>query len=84
MPPPATLRASRKWIWIGLIVIAVGVWQGKEGLESYRTGKLIYTYRHTSLDWWEQIPIAAVTILFGGLVTAAGLGWIRPRGERPM
>jgi len=78
------MRASRRWIWIGLIVIAVGIFQGKEGLDSRRTGAPIYTYRHTKLEWWEQLGLGGLTIAFGGLVVAAGLGWIRPRGERPM
>ena len=84
MATPIRLSASRKWIWIGLVVIGVGLWMGKESLDSYRTGEPIYTYRHTTMEWWEQLPIAGLTVLFGLLTVGAGLGWIKPRGERPM
>jgi len=64
--------------------MATGAWQGKQGLDSYRSGEPIHTYRHTTMEWWEQIPVAGLTVLFGLLVVATGLGWMKPRGERPM
>jgi hypothetical protein len=67
-----------------VIVVAIGLLQGKEGLDSYRTGEPIHTYRHRTLEWWEQLPIAGLTVLFGLLVAAVGFGWVKPRGERPM
>ena len=84
MATPGGIRASRKWIVIGLIVVAVGLAMGKEGLDSHRTGAKIYTYRHGSREWWEQTAIGGATVLFGFLVVAVGLGWVKPRGERPM
>jgi putative Mn2+ efflux pump MntP len=80
MPLPIAKPSSRKWIWIGLIVIAVGIWEIKESVDSYRTGEPIHTYRHTTMEWWEQLPVAGLTILFGGLVVGVGFGWIKPRG----
>jgi putative Mn2+ efflux pump MntP len=83
MAPPSP-KVSKRWIPIGLIVIAVGVWMVIEGIDAYRTGQQIHTYHMQTMEWWEQISIAFVTILLGGLVVAVGVGWIKPRGDRPM
>jgi hypothetical protein len=77
-------KISANSILIGLIVIAVGIWQGIEGIDSYRTGQPIHTADMTTMQWWQQIPVAGLMILCGVLMIANGLGWIKPRGDRRM
>jgi hypothetical protein len=78
------MPSRRRWIWIGLIVVAVGLWEGKDGLDSYKTGEPVHGYNRVEHQWWEELGFAVLTVLFGLLVIASGLGWIKPRGDRPL
>ena len=77
---PYSKRNPRRFIWIGLIMVAVGIYIGKEARDSFHTGKPVPMGRMTSMSDWEAAGFSALVILFGGIFMAAGFGWIKPKG----
>jgi hypothetical protein len=39
-----------------------------EGAHGYRTGEVAHTYKHQTLQWWEEIPLGVGAVLVGGLL----------------
>ncbi|MEP6963439.1 MAG: hypothetical protein ABI995_15265 [Acidobacteriota bacterium] len=81
VPTPQQTARKSKWFGVGLIVTGIGM--VIEALDAHRTGAVIHTLRHTSMEWWEQIVLAAGAIILGILLLASGFGWIKSRNERP-
>jgi hypothetical protein len=77
----STPKVSAQSIIIGVIVIAVGIWMGKEGFDAYRTGQAIHTADMKTMEWWQQIPAAGLIVLVGILMIANGLGCFKSRGD---
>jgi len=47
-------------------LIAVGLWMVAEGVNVHRSG--LYTSRHRTMEWWQEIPVGVGAILVGGLL----------------
>jgi hypothetical protein len=73
LEPPAKQRL-RRYFWIGLIVVAAGLWQGKQALESFRTGQPIHTLHYGAMEWWVEAAFSAGTVLFGLCAIGVGRG----------
>ncbi len=80
MSLPTAKQVARKNILFGVMMLVAGLWMTYDGVNAYRTGEVIHTLRHGSLQWWEELPLAVCAILIGGYFLAEGFGWVKPRG----
>jgi hypothetical protein len=76
---PFVKRSLRRYIWMGLIMVAVGIYTGIEARDSFRTGKPVPMGHMVSMEAWEASGFSALVILFGGIFMAAGFGWIKSK-----
>ena len=78
------MPSIRRFIWIGLVLLLTSVYGVWEALEARRLGVMVHIPHAPDLEWWAAGVMSLLGILFGLLAMAAGFGWIKPRGERPM
>ncbi|HWZ44920.1 MAG TPA: hypothetical protein VNW97_15705 [Candidatus Saccharimonadales bacterium] len=72
--------SARKYISMGLIMVAAGLFLGKDGLEAFRTGKPIYMPSAPAMEGWLALIYSGLTIFFGLCLVAVGMGWMKMRG----
>lgn len=78
---PYSKRSPRRSIWMGLIMVAVGLYIGNEARDAFHTGKLVPMGHMVSMEAWEAAGFAALVILFGFIFMAAGFGWIKSKDQ---
>ena len=66
MSLPTAKQRRRSNLWGGLILVAAGMWMVAEGVNVHRSG--VYTSRHRTMEWWQEIPVGVGAILVGGLL----------------
>jgi hypothetical protein len=78
---PFVKRSLRRYIWAGVIMVAVGIYTGIEARDSFHTGKPVPMGGMVSMEAWQAAGFSALVILFGGIFMAAGFGWIKSKDQ---
>ena len=81
MQPAPKSDGLRKYVWIGLIVVAAGLWMCREALQAWRTGGFVYQLHGPTLDPLSALGLAILVVLFGILAVLAGLRVIKLRSN---
>jgi hypothetical protein len=76
---PEYKKSPRRFLWIGFLMVAVGLYMGKQSLDSFHTGKPVYLPNSLPMQAWQAAGTAALIVLCGGFIIAAGFGWINSR-----
>ena len=74
---PEYKKSPRRYLWIGFLMVAVGLYMGKQSLDSFHTGKPVYLPHSLPMEAWQAAGTAVLIILCGGFTIAAGFGWIK-------
>jgi len=79
---PPWKRSYRQNIWIGLFVVAFGIYIAKEALESFHTGKPVSMGQMSSMSGWEAAGFSVLVILLGLFFMAIGFGWNKTKDQQ--
>jgi hypothetical protein len=78
-----TPNENRKFVWMGMILVAWGCWLAFDAISAWRAGTMIHRLNAPALEPFAALGMAILLILFGILAVLAGLGILKPRGGRP-
>jgi hypothetical protein len=76
---PEYKKSPRRYLWIGFLMLAVGLYMGKQSLDSFHTGKPVYLPNSLPMHAWQAAGTAVLIVLCGSFIIAAGFGWIKSR-----
>lgn len=76
---PEYKKSPRRFIWFGLFLLALGIYSGKEALDSFHTGKPIYVRNAPAMEAWQGAGAAVLIVLLAGFSIAVGFGWIKSK-----
>lgn len=79
---PPWKKSYRQNIWIGLLVVAFGVYIAKEARDSFLTGKPVSMGHMTSMSGWEAAGFSGLVILLGVFFMAIGFGWNKSKDQQ--
>jgi hypothetical protein len=80
---PPWKKGYRQYLWIGLFVVAFGVYIAKEAFDSFHTGVPVHMSNSSSMSAVEASGFSVLVILLGILFIAVGLGWNKLKGQHP-
>jgi hypothetical protein len=79
---PPWKRSYRQNIWVGLFVVAFGVYIAKEARDSFLTGKPVSMGHMSSMSGWEAAGFSVLVILLGFFFMAIGFGWNKSKDQQ--